>query len=130
MHANETRFWKVATLLALLLCGWMAVRGGGTPALADNGGATTGGVIALMGVNPANEHLYLIDTNNSTIAMYENKPNTGVTLVAGRRYDQDTLLIANMPERELAYKNKDNGYSPVDVKHLIDQLDEVNRKAR
>ncbi len=130
MNKQEPRFWKMVALAALMLAGWAVVRTAGTPAHADNGGATTAGLIALVGNNPANEHVFLIDTNNSTISMYESKNNTGLNLVAGRAFDQDSMLIRQTSGRELPYRSDNKGYTPVDVAKMLNEIAAQSKKGK
>ena len=113
----RTAFWPTVALCALMLCAWMACTRGGSVALADNGGAATGGLIAMMGINPAEEHLYLIDTDRKVIMMYEAENNRDLMLVAGRSYDADSLFITKHPNKVLPFRAKP--YSATEVAALL-----------
>ena len=104
-HSRQEKFWPGVALCALLLCAWMACTRGGTDARADNGGATTAGIIAMMGTIPNREHLYLIDTNTNRILMYESDAGGGMKLVSGRSYEADNIYLGKQPGQYLLFNN-------------------------
>ena len=110
LESLRDRVWPLVAICALLLCAWMALSRCGTPALADNGGATSNGLIALVGVNPGVEHLYLIDTNSSdkTITVYESRGGNNLQMVAGRSFANDSFFLSEQPGRFLKYNS--DGY--------------------
>jgi len=105
---GKGKFWPTLALCALLLCGWMAVSRGGPEARADNGGAAADGIIAMMGIDPSREHLFLVDTGKKTIVMYEVQKNTDLNFVAGRCFqnDADFLISSDVPGKLLKYNPK------------------------
>jgi len=111
-------FWKVVALAALLLCAWLAVERGGREARADNGGATTAGLIALMGVNAADERLYIIDTNTRTIMVYETGIAAQTKLISARSYENDLGFATSQPGRFLKFKAA--GYEEDVAKHFVE----------
>ncbi|MBI3828949.1 MAG: hypothetical protein HY291_05505 [Planctomycetes bacterium] len=113
------KFWPTLALCALLLCGWMAVSKGGAEVRADNGGATTAGIIAMMGINSNNERLYLIDTSTKTILVYETGPNDQTKLVSSRSYDVDFKMVEKASYCYTPYNGK--GYEK-EVKDFITTL--------
>ena len=106
-------FWRGFALAALLGCFGCAALHFSQPAKADNGGAASKDIIAMMGLNSAREHLYLIDTSNQTIMMYENTPGTGFTLAAGRSYAGDEMAVNKLGGGDLQFKNQ--GYAVKDI---------------
>ncbi|MCW8130414.1 MAG: hypothetical protein KIS92_08705 [Planctomycetota bacterium] len=102
--SHPSRFWPTVALCALVLCGWMAFTHGGPEARADNGGATTAGIISLMGTSPVNEHLFIVDTNNKTILLYEVRNAADLNFVAGRSYEYDSEYLNATPGKFLKYK--------------------------
>ncbi len=113
----QGKFWPGVALCALLLSGWFAVQKGGQEARADNGGATAKGLIALVGVNGAREHLYLIDTDTKMIMVYKSDPGSDFQLVAGRNYEADWVYMDKLPEKTLQYKA--NGYSAGQIQSAL-----------
>lgn len=119
MHTNRKSFWPWLTLVALVLCAWLALTRGGTETRADNGGATTAGMIALMGTMPLDEHLYLIDTNTKRIMLYQAKPNDGFTFVAARSYDVDSAFLDKQDGGFLKYAG---GGHDADIANVVGPL--------
>lgn len=119
-NQRNQRFWQVAALAALLLCAYAVFTRGAPPANADNGGAAMEGLIALMGTNVNNEHLYLIDTRSKSILMYESRNGNNFTLVAGRKYDPDLFCLENGVNKELPFRQ--NGYTTVDIQKAVNQV--------
>lgn len=113
-------FWQGLSVLALLACVYTALMHGGTPARADNGGATARGIIAMMGVNSAKEHLYMIDTTNQVVLMYENIPGNGLHFVSGRSYAGDEAFVNKVGGGDVPYKP--NGYTVKDVATALNVL--------
>lgn len=115
---RDGKLWPTIAVCALLLCGWMAVSKRGSEVRADNGGATTAGIIAMMGIQPNNEHLFIIDTNFKTIMMYEIKNGQDLNFVAGRSFDNDSTFLTSkfVPGKFLKYKQA--GYEDEVAKYV------------
>ena len=99
-------FWKTLACAALLWCvGLTLIRE--LPAVhADNGGASAGGYIALMGIQPNDEHLYIVDTHNNTLLMYETKTNNELNFVTGRSFQFDSSFLSEQKGKFLKYNAK------------------------
>jgi hypothetical protein len=117
---HEDRFWKIVALCALCLSTWLAFSRGGPPVHADNGGATTAGVIAIMGNNPASEHLYLIDTATQEVLLYESLNGNELKLVQARSYQNDLFCANRALNKELPFVQ--NGYPARDMSGLVEKL--------
>lgn len=127
MRSSEpSRFWQITALAALLLCAFAVFTRGGPAANADNGGASMDGIIAMMGNNPASDHLYVIDTRTKNILMYESRGGNNFTLVAGRNYDSDMLWLSRAANKEMPYDAK--GYPALKVQQALQQVAANNLK--
>jgi hypothetical protein len=109
---REARFWKIVALCALCLSAWVAFSRSGS-VQADNGGATAAGMIAIMGNNPASEHLYLIDTNSQMILMYESRNGNDFSLMQARGYQYDLFCANRAVNKEIAFAA--NGHAAKDI---------------
>jgi hypothetical protein len=123
-QTGQSRFWQITALAALLLCAFTIFSRGGPAANADNGGASMDGVIAMMGNNTANDHLYLIDTRTKNILMYESRGGNNFMLVAGRNYDPDMLCLTHATNKEMPYEAK--GYPTAKIQAAIQQIQAAN----
>lgn len=123
--SQHPRFWQITALAALLLCAYAVFSRGGPAAHADNGGASMDGMIALMGTNAANEHLYLIDTRTKNILLYESRGGNSFTLVSGRNYAPDLHCLQHGINQELPYKAK--GYATPEIQAGVQQIQASGR---
>lgn len=105
-HRRRRNYWPAVAFASLVLSAWLALGSGDRDARADNGGAAQDGIIAMMGINANNEHLYIIDTRTRTLMMYEVQPRADFKLVAARSYDLDNAYVNKVSGKYLPYKQE------------------------
>ncbi len=123
---RNQRFWQITALAALIVCTCAVLTRGAPTANADNGGAAMDGMIALMGTNTQDEHMYLIDTRSKNILMYESRGGNNFTLVAGRSYDGDLFCLMNGMNKELPFQA--NGYSAAKIQAGVHKIQTASKK--
>ena len=106
----------VAAFGVAAVFGWALGKGLGSNNEVAAGGGAINNVIAITGND--NNRLYLIDTENKVILVYEMPGGrTGFTMVAGRLYDYDRQLARI---RDLPYTSR--GYSLRQIQKSYEDL--------
>ena len=106
----------VAAFGVAAVFGWALGKGLGSNNEVAAGGGAINNVIAITGND--NNRLYLIDTDNEVILVYEMPGGrTGFTMVAGRYYNFDRQLARI---KDLPYVSR--GYSLIQVKQRYEAL--------